>query len=468
MFFYFYLLFLGVSFVVVLAVLSRHENPAFKIVWIVAILAFPIFGGIFYVYIAKRNMPTKLEKALLESHLSVHQWLPRGDVHLDDPHHTMQSNYIQRITGYPLCENSSIEYFSSGEDMFADMLSELKHAQHYIFMEYFIVRPGIMWDTIFDLLKQKIKSGIKVYMMYDDVGSIISMPKRIERQIRESGVNLCVFNPIKFHISTMLNSRDHRKIMVIDGKTAFCGGINLADEYINKVERYGHWKDTGVRVKGDAVRSFVLMFLQQWSFAAHEHLPIDNFVTHCEPCKTDGKIHVFDDSPLDSHNITETIYLNAIGHAKHYIYITTPYLVIDYSMMQALCCAALSGVDVRIYTPHRYDKWYVHIITRSNYEWLIRSGVKVYEYTPGFMHAKMLVCDDNICVVGTCNMDFRSFYLHFECSVLMYDCSAVLKVKEDMLACEAVSQEISLEETQKVGLGIRILRSVLRVFSPLM
>ena len=352
--------------------------------------------------------------------------------------------------------------------MFADMLSELKHAQHYIFMEYFIVRPGIMWDTIFDLLKQKIKSGIKVYMMYDDVGSIISMPKRIERQIRESGVNLCVFNPIKFHISTMLNSRDHRKIMVIDGKTAFCGGINLADEYINKVERYGHWKDTGVRVKGDAVRSFVLMFLQQWSFAAHEHLPIDNFVTHCEPCKTDGKIHVFDDSPLDSHNITETVYLNAIGHAKQYIYITTPYLIIDYAMMQALCFAAISGVDVRIYTPHSYDKWLVHIVTRSNYARLINSGAKIFEYSPGFMHAKMLVSDDNICIVGTCNMDFRSFYLHFECSVLMYESSTVLKVKEDMLSCEVISHEITIEETQNVGLCTRILRTFLRVLSPLM
>ncbi|MCL2069340.1 MAG: phospholipase D-like domain-containing protein, partial [Oscillospiraceae bacterium] len=251
-FFYFYLACFVLSILVVLAMLSRHENPAFKVVWIVAIMAFPVFGGIFYLCIANRRIPGKLEKKLEDSHLGVHQWLPRGDVAPDDPHHQQQSEYIQRITGYPLWEYTSVQYFPVGEVMFEDMMRQVEKAEHYIFLEYFIVRPGYMWDVLLEALKRKAAGGVAVYMMYDDVGSIASMNRRRGREIREAGIKLQAFNKFRPHVSTLLNSRDHRKVMVVDGKTAFCGGINIADEYINKIKRLGHWKDTGVRLSGRA------------------------------------------------------------------------------------------------------------------------------------------------------------------------------------------------------------------------
>ena len=467
-YFYFYIACHVLSIVVVLVMISRHENPAFKITWIIAIMMFPVVGGVFYLFLARRSMPAKLKRQMQEAHLAVHRWLRRGEIKPSDPHNMLQCEYIQRLTGYPLCENTSSEYFELGEAMFKKMLEELKKAQHYIFMEYFIISPGIMFDAILEVLKEKIANGVKVYLMYDDIGSIGTISRQHNAMMSAAGIKVCVFNSFKPHMSTLLNHRDHRKITVIDGKVAFCGGINIADEYINRHDRFGHWKDTGVMLKGEAVRSFVLMFLQQWQFAMQESMEVEEFLIDCEPQPSDGKILVFGDSPLDPYNITETAYINAIHLARQYIYITTPYLVIDYSMIQALCNAALSGVDVRIYTPCRYDKWYVHMITRSNYPQLIHSGVKIFEYTPGFMHGKMLVSDDSTCMVGTCNMDFRSFHLHFECSVLMYDCSVGQAVKADMLDCQEHSHEISLEEAEKVSLWERVLRAFLRLFAPMM
>ena len=458
-----------ISIVVVIGLVSRDEQPDFKITWIISILSFPIFGGIFYLLFAYRRIPHKLRRQIESSHQNIHDWIPFNQLSPHHPHDALLSDYIHNLTGYPVCENTTVEYFPIGEQMFERMLEEMEKAERFIFMEFFIVKPGIMWDAVFELMSRKVSEGVEVFFMYDDIGSISTMNKKMDRAIMDAGIRLCLFNRFRPHASTMLNHRDHRKILVVDGKTAFCGGINIADEYINHLVRFGHWKDTGIMLKGDAAWPFSLMFLQQWRFASGEEVDMSNYRPNpLSPQPTDGQVQVFGDSPLDRYNVTETAYIGSIVRAERYIYITTPYLVIDNAMRQALCNAAISGVDVRIITPYHYDKWYVHVLTRSNYAALIRSGVKIYEYTPGFMHGKMFVTDDRVCMVGTCNMDFRSFHLHFECSALMYESSAIFKVKKDMLDSMKLSHLVDFIETQDVSIPVRILRAILKVFAPLM
>ncbi len=474
--FYVYLSMNLLSFVAVIAIVSNRENPSFKLTWIIAILVFPLTGGMFYLLFGNKRMPRKLERRLGDVLGETKAHMPEfnEDAFLTDPERLVQSRFIYGYSGSPVFTGTSSEYFPTGEQMFASMLSELEQAEKFIFLEYFIIRPGSMWDSIFEILKRKAAAGVEVRLIYDDIGCIKSMPKGYDKIIRAAGIDLCVFNPFKPRVSVILNHRDHRKVTVIDNKCAFCGGVNLADEYINRLERFGHWKDTGVMLKGEAVWSFTFLFLQMWHFeqASGEAEPIPpdyaKYRAACGEYHDDGLVQPFGDSPMDRFNVTETAYLNIIHRAKDYVYITTPYLVIDNEMERALCSAAQAGVDVRIITPYIYDKWYVHLLTRSHYGQLIRAGVKVCEYLPGFIHSKMFVSDDDTCMVGTCNMDFRSFHLHFECSVAFYGSHVVQKVKEDILACQSLSREITLEETDGTPIWQRLLRAFLKLFAPLM
>ena len=471
--FYVYLLFNLISFFATIGVVSSQDAPSYKLTWAIAILVFPLIGGVFYLLFSRRSMPRPLRKRVEHTLERTHLHMPDNSLEQElfacTPHLSLQSRYIYNVTGYPLMANTQAEYFSLGDKVFPRLLQELHKAEHFIFLEFFIIRPGLFWDSVFEILEEKVREGVEVRLMYDDLGSIVTLPKRYNRMIRRAGIHLCVFNPFRPRINVMFNHRDHRKVVVIDGKTAFCGGFNLADEYINRYERYGHWKDTGVMLRGDAVWSFTFMFLQQWQFSTGEPLRYEDYHTaqeHLLP--QNGLAQVFGDTPLDMVNVTETIYLHVIARATKYVYIATPYLVIDKEMENSLCSAAQSGVDVRIFTPHIYDKWYVHLLTRSHYDTLIKAGVRVYEYTPGFMHAKMFVVDDQVCMVGTCNMDFRSFYLHFECGVVFYHSDIVQKVKQDMLECQKLSHEMQLGETEQISIFRRLLRALLKVFAPLM
>ncbi|MCL2056858.1 MAG: cardiolipin synthase [Oscillospiraceae bacterium] len=456
-----------ISFIFVIAIVNNGTNPVYKITWIIAIFGFPLAGGLFYLFFGATRLPRKLVRRLAkQDDILDHMTEPAGGEL--SPALRMQESYIRNVTGFPACANTQAEYYALGEHMFDAMIRELKQAQRYIFIEFFIIRPGKMWDSIFAILQEKVKDGVKAYVMYDDIGSIKTMPKGYDKKIRAAGISLCVFNPFRPRLSPMLNYRDHRKIMVVDGKTAFCGGINLADEYINQLERFGHWRDTGVMLRGGAAWQFALLFLQQWQFGTQSNIDIAQFIPRYELPRGDGLVQVLGDSPLDSDNVTESAYHNIISRAAKYVYITTPYLVIDYNMEQALCTAAQSGIDVRIVTPYRYDKWYVHALTRSHYKRLILSGVKIYEYTPGFIHSKMFVSDDSICMVGTCNMDFRSFYLHFECSVAFYNSSVIRKVKEDILDCQKLSHAVTRVEASDVSAPTKVLRAMLKLFAPLM
>lgn len=463
-----YLAFNFISFFAVVFVVSSNENPSYKLTWVIAILLFPLTGGVFYLIMGNKRMPDKLRRYIDNNLENTMSYMPPLEASFDDGHQTQQSRYIYNSSGYPVWGGTSAEYYPVGEIMYTRMIRELQGARRFIFLEYFIVHDGLMWNSIFSILKQKAREGVEVRMMYDDLGCISTLPKGYDRIIRQAGIKLCVFNPFRPRVSVILNYRDHRKVCVIDGHTAFCGGINLADEYINQINRHGHWKDTGVMLKGEAVWSFTFMFLQQWRFGAGESVSFEAYRGCNLPQPGDGLVQPFGDTPLDKVNVTETAYLNIISRAVDYVYITTPYLVIDYEMESALLAAAQCGTDVRIVTPYIYDKWYVHMLTRSYYERLIRGGVKIYEYTPGFMHGKMFVSDDKVCMVGTCNMDFRSFYLHFECSVAFYNSSIVGQVKQDMLDAQEVSRRITMEDTRRITVPGRMLRAFLKLFAPLM
>jgi cardiolipin synthase len=317
------------------------------------------------------------------------------------------------------------------------------------------------------VLRRKIDQGVVVRIMYDDLGSIQTLPSRYEQTLKDMGFLVGVFNRIKPHLNAKLNYRDHRKLLVIDGNVGFTGGINFADEYINRKIRYGHWKDTTVMLRGDAVWNLTLMFFQQWMFTTEEDIDLTDFVPTIRGV-SDGFVQPFGDSPLDGENISENAYIQIINHAQRYVWITTPYLIIDTQMSAALSIAAQSGVDVRIITPRFPDKWYVHPVTRSHYRSLLEVGVKIYEYTPGFMHAKMFVSDDDVSIVGTTNMDYRSFYMHFECGVIFFGSSVAHDVRNDIVKTLDLCTEITLTEEERKPYPVRFVRDVLKLFSPLM
>ena len=333
-----------------------------------------------------------------------------------------------------------------------------------------------MWGTILKILERKAQEGLDVRIIYDDVGCVNTLPARFYKELRERGIKCQVFNPFRPIISVVLNNRDHRKIMVIDGHTGFTGGINLADEYINRKQRFGHWKDTGIMLHGEAVWNFTMMFLKMWSVvsgsvddltpAALEKYKTD--IWHKEAFEEDGFVQPYGDSPLDEETVGENIYLHMINRAQRYVYIFTPYLIIDEEMMTALCLAAKSGIDVRIVTPGIPDKRLVFLLSRSYYEQLIEAGVHIYEYTPGFLHAKCFVCDDQVATVGTVNLDYRSLYMHFECGVWMYRSSAVWQVLDDVKETIAKSREITLVDCRSQRQIIRLFQSLLRLFAPML
>lgn len=475
-FVYFYAISIAVSVAAVLYIINNRSNPAYKIAWIIPILLVPVFGGIFYLMLGGNQVSRREQRKLMEmgrNFEDIHRLSPAREEHLREQSADAanQSEYIRRVTGAPPYRNTSTEYLPLGEVKFARMLEELEKAEHFIFLEYFIIQEGKMWDPILEILERKARAGLDVRVMYDDLGCMLTLPAHYKRVLEEKGIRCCVFNPFVPVLSSRLNNRDHRKICVIDGHTGFTGGINLADEYINAYKKHGHWKDTAVLLRGDAVWSLTLMFLSLWDymcgsredyalFHPRRYLP--------EPVPSDGIVQPYTDSPLDDEAVGETVYLNLISKADRYVYITTPYLIISNEMITALTTAAKSGLDVRIITPHIADKWYVHAVTRAYYEVLIEAGVRIFEYTPGFIHAKTFTVDDEYGVVGTINLDFRSLYLHFECAAWMYRCSCIPVMREDFLRTQQVSQEVTLEECRGVNLVTRVVRSVLRVFAPLM
>lgn len=460
------------SISIVVWLVGKEENPSYKLAWVILIMAVPIFGGLFYLVFGNKSMPAKLSRRIRQAEQDERETYHPNAKNLDRlsgwlPAMVPLARFIQNVTYAPLCENTQAAFYPIGEKMWAAMLEELEKAHRFIFMEYFIVEEGEMWAPIFDILRRKAKAGVEVRFMYDDIGSIQTLPSGFPEKLRQAGIRCVVFNPFRPHLNSVMNYRDHRKITVIDGNTGFCGGINIADEYINTYQKHGHWKDTGVMLRGEAVWNLTAMFLGLWNFS----VPTDTDFVRYRPTEaypSDGFIQPFGDSPLDRINVCEDVYLQIINRASRYVYITTPYLILDNEMVTALQAASRSGVDVRIITPHIPDKWLVHQTTQSFYGVLLEAGVRIFEYQPGFVHAKMYVSDDSVAVVGTANMDYRSFYLHFECGVCFYTSSVIADVKRDFLDTQDLSNEIPKDYRSRVKFYKRIIRAFLRLFSPMM
>ncbi len=465
-----------VAVVFVLVIVNRWMNPANKLSWTFLILLSPVLGTLLYFLFGRSKITKYVRKRMDGVSREVSACMPRDETAAEvlkttDMMAYRQSKYIDDFGHFPVYQNTSTRYYKSGEEMFPDMLETMKQAKHYIFLEFFIIDEGYMLDTIVDVLEEKVKQGVEVRLIYDDVGCISTLPPKYYKKLQAKGIKCAAFNPFRPILSVIMNNRDHRKILVADGIVGFTGGINLADEYINRKERFGYWKDTGIRIEGEAVWSFTQMFLSMWNTIVGGEEDYTQFfpsVHQNEPFITDGFVQPYGDTPLDHENVGENIYLNIISKAKNYVYIFTPYLIIDYETLVVLCNAAKSGVDVRIVTPGIPDKKIAYLLTQSYYEPLIRAGVKIYQYTPGFIHAKCFVCDDEIATVGSVNLDFRSLYLHFECGVWMYRSKAVMQVKEDCLETFECSEEMNLEFCRNRALPIRMLQAVLRLLAPLM
>lgn len=465
-----------IAVLVVLSMVYKWINPSYKVSWTFLLLLSPVLGILTY-YVFGRSKLTKRTRERLQRvnqevvpHLTINQDVLE-EVRKKDESVYCQSKYINDWAKYPVYENTSTSYYRCGEEMFPEMLSALESAKHFIFLEYFIIQPGEMFDQMVEILARKVREGVEVRLIYDDVGCISTLPPRYYKILQEKGIKCAAFNPFRPILSIIMNNRDHRKILVVDGTVGFTGGINLSDEYINKVERFGYWKDTGIRIEGEAVWSFTLMFLEMWNYINRTTEDYEKYHPskfRRQPFVQDGFVQPYGDSPLDHENVGENVYLNIISHAKHYVYIFTPYLITDNEMLTCLCNAAKSGVDVRIVTPGIPDKKLVFLLTQSYYEPLIRSGVKIYQYTPGFIHAKCFVCDDEIATVGSINLDFRSLYLHFECGIFLYQSGAVMQVKEDALDTFEKSEEVSLQFCTERNLIVRFVQSILRLFAPLL
>lgn len=474
---YSYFIFVVIGLIMTIAIVSSEINPGYKIAWIIVILTFPVFGVMFYIFFGNSNLGNHLRKRMNRYNEEERLLLAQKQQSLeelwgDSSNAEKQARYLLLYGGYPSYNNTLTEYFSVGEAQFEAIIRELNKAERFIFLEYFIIEEGKMWNTILDILVRKAGEGVDVRLVYDDMGCLFTLPYRYDKKLEAMGIKCRVFNKFKPIWSARMNNRDHRKILIIDGHTAFNGGVNLADEYINEYEKFGHWKDSAVMLKGEAVWSFTVMFLTMWNYlAAGKPAPVGAFMPRPEDIeryKSGGFVVPFTDSPLDDEPVGENVYLNIINSASRYVYITTPYLVIDNEISTALILAVKSGVDVRIITPHIPDKWFVHAVTKANFKHLTKHGVKIYEYTPGFIHAKNFVSDDTTAVVGTINLDFRSLYLHFECGTWMYKTECINDIKKDFLDTLEKCREITYDDCKRVNIFVRIGRSLLRLFAPLM
>ena len=466
--------------VTLLYLLNKNERPSAKLNWILLILIVPIVGVPSYLLYGEGRPTRKMHKKIVAAKEENARRMEElyGAIELPEPNSRNEaiSRYLALYGGYPVYEDGTVEYFKSGEELFPVMLAELEKAEKFILLDYFIIAHGKMWNSILAILLKKAEQGVKIRIIYDDFGCMMTLPPDYNRYLESLHENIrCMtFNDVVPVFTVRMNNRDHRKIFVVDGKVAITGGINLADEYIGEKTRFGYWKDTGVVITGSAVQSFTQMFFYLWNAFRKDKedvreylIPINERGMSALNTDTGLRIQPYDDSPLDRVSAGESVYIDIINRASKYVYIFTPYLVLDDSMRSALCLAAARGVDVRIVTPGIPDKKMIFRLTRANYEVLMKSGVKIYEYTPGFIHAKSMVSDDECAVVGTINLDYRSLYLHFENAVYFSGCETVKDVKRDAEEVFAVSKLCTAENTKR-GLIGRLVDSLLRVFETLL
>ena len=472
---YLYGVFMIIGFFVVIYIINSEENPAFKMTWILCIMALPLFGSIFYIYVKTQLGTRYIGKRLrvLREESSPYMQQDMGIISAMKESKLANKNlsyYLGKHLGFPTYGNTDMEFYPLGEDKFKALIRELKKAEHFIFMEYFIVEESYMWDEVRRILEDKVSEGVEVRFMYDGMCSISMLPYDYPKYLRSRGIQCKMFNPIRPILSTIQNNRDHRKICVIDGKVGFTGGINLGDEYINRKERFGHWKDTAIMLSGDAVRSLTVMFLNMWNVDERKSENYDRYVRPAKKIFDEslGYVLPYGDCPYDNENVGEEVYFHILNHAKDYVHIMTPYLILDNEMLTTLTRVAKSGIEVIIIMPHIPDKPYAFAVAKTYYKELIEAGVEIYEYTPGFVHAKIFVSDDDTATVGTINLDFRSLYLHFENGVFIYNNKVVADIEKDFQETLQKCQRVTLKEVRERSLKTKIEGQILRLFAPLM
>lgn len=458
--------------------LNREMSGAARTTWLIITMTIPVFGLLLYLFTKTDIGHRMLKKTAGEVIEETKEVIPQEKEVLEQLESESKgvgslSRYMKRSGCHPVYKNTEVTYFPLGEAKFNELLIRLKAAKHFIFLEYFIVAEGTMWGQVLEILAEKAAEGLDVRVMYDGTCELALLPVDYPKRLERLGIKCKVFAPIKPFVSTHYNYRDHRKILVIDGNIAFTGGINLADEYINIKSRFGHWKDTAVMLKGDAVKSFTLMFLQLWSIDRRPEQRQEEYKTFLSadtrPClNAKGFVIPYGDCPLDNDLLGERVYMDILNRSESYVHIMTPYLILDEEMENTLKFTAQRGIDVALILPGIPDKYVPYALAKTHYPSLLKSGVKIYEYTPGFIHAKVFVSDGREGTVGTINLDYRSFYHHFECSAYMYGTDCIEDMERDFNETLQKCRRVTLEAYKKEKLFMRLVGKVAKAFAPLL
>lgn len=453
-------------------ILNTESDPSAKLTWIILVMALPVFGTLLYIYTELEVGHRSLRERVAEISEETKEKIPQEKEVFEDfskKDAVSIARYLKKTGSFPVFDRTAVSYFPLGEDFFETLLAELKKARHFIFLEYFIIDEGIMWGKILEILAEKVKEGVDVRVMYDGTNEFTSLPRNYPKLLRKLGIKCRVFVPLSPFVSTHYNYRDHRKIMVIDGNTAFTGGINFADRYINEEVVHGHWKDTAVMLKGKAVRSFTLMFLQMWNIKEKEPQfePFLSFPT-LSPENEKGYVIPYCDCPLDKYKVGEMVYMDILNRAKHYVHIMSPYLILDGEMETAIRFAAERGVEVKLILPGVPDKLSPYSLAKSHYSRLLDSGVEIFEYEPGFIHAKSFVADDIEAVVGTINLDYRSLYHHFECAAYCYESDCIKDIEKDFQETLGKCRRVTKKTIWKGYAFLKPLSFVLKIIAPLL
>ena len=466
-----YIIMLGI----IVYIINDDSDPNMKLLWVILLLLVPAFGTLMYLYFRFQPASHSLKKKLKKINIKSERYLAQdkrmlGELYLQNKNIASLANFVYESNDLPVYRNTEVTYFRSGEEKYKALIEKLEEAQDFIFIEYFIIGRGKVWDSILRILEKKVQQGVEVRVMYDGLCSFSKLDIAYYKKLQKKGIKAKPFAPARPFITTNQNNRDHRKILVVDGKVAFTGGINLSDEYMNVVEHYGYWKDTAVMVEGDAAKSYTLLFLKMWNVSENTIQNFDRYLNvDIPPIYPDsGYVMAYADNPFNHYQVGHSVYLDIINNATRYCHIITPYLVLDNITMNALKFAAKRGVDVKIIMPGIPDKHYAYCLARTYYKELIRWGVEIYEYSPGFTHAKVFVADDEVATVGTYNLDYRSLYLHFENGCYMYKCKCIKDIEDDFQDTMNQSSKVTLMGCKNRPLYYKATGKVMRLIAPML
>ena len=462
-----------ISVATVIAIVNRSMTPESKVTWLIVTFV-PVFGPLLYLMFGERRLSKKELKQLQElNSIAFHENNGR-QLHLqlqetDKSAYGIINALLHMDSNAEVYDQTDSQFFASGEEMWQQMLEDLKRAEKFIFLEYYIVEEGLMWDSMLEILEEKAAQGVEVKMLYDDIGCMVTLPGDYTVHLRSKGINAHKFNKVIPRMTVAYNNRDHRKILVIDGQISYTGGINLADEYINHIERFGHWKDSGIRIDGPATQAFTRLFLMNWYINRGEISDFDQYHLENQTRSGNGLCIPYGSGPMPIYRmkVGKIVYQNLFNQAEDFVYITTPYLIIDYDLTEDIKNAAMRGVDVRIVTPHIPDKKLIQLVTRGAYPDLLSAGVRIFEYTPGFIHSKQMIVDDRFAAVGTINLDYRSLVHHYENAVLLYKTESIADIRKDFEEIFEQSQEIFSDTINPTWYQMMI-KEVTQLFAPML